>query len=349
MECKTTVLGLMSGSSLDGLDACLASFEKSRNIWKYEILECQTIELPSSLLNRLERSHFLSDSMLQELDNEYGEWIAVAIDKLAAKSDLIGIHGHTVFHSPAEGRSVQIGNAQVIADFLNTPVVSNFRNLDISLGGQGAPLVPMGEKLIFPNYDGFLNLGGICNASFKKPDDKWVAGDIGPFNQVFNFYASKLGHSFDKDGLLAKSSNIVPDLINQWDEIAYFKTDFPKSLGNDWVRCHFLETSNSPEDVLASFAHFISGEVSQMINRAGIKQIMVTGGGAYNQFLIERIQDQTDIPIVLPSQELIDFKEALIFGFLGLLRIRNETNVMAECTGASQDSCSGDIYPSSQY
>lgn len=348
MGSKTTVLGIMSGSSLDGLDLCTISFEKRANVWRYEILVCETIEIPKTLLAQLEVSSSLDSIGLLELDVKYGEWIGQTIKKTSNSLDLIGVHGHTVFHLPEKGVSCQIGNGEVINNVTGIPTISNFRNLDIQLGGQGAPLVPMGEKLLFSEFDGFLNLGGICNGSFGNGSN-WMAGDIGPCNQVFNYFSRKLGQNFDDSGGLAASGSVIQSLFDDWNSIDYFKNPFPKSLGNQWVQDHFIKEYDFPsEDILCTFSSFIAQKIGNTLDERSPRKVMITGGGAYNTFLIDQIKSLSKAEIVLPDQKLIDFKEAIIFGFLGLLRERGDLNVLSSCTGASRDSCSGVIYSSGQ-
>lgn len=344
MNHKATALGIMSGSSLDGLDLCLATFSQNGSQWDFNINDCLTIELPRKLKSKLHESANLSQEALSRLDHEYGDFIAAAAKDMAPKAQIIGLHGHTVFHSPADKISLQIGSAQVVASRTGIPTVGNFRMKDILLGGQGAPLVPLGEKLLFPEYSAFLNLGGICNCTFKTSTEKWLAGDIGPFNQVFNFYANHLGHAIDRGGELARSGEVIPSLLEQWNRLEFFSLPFPKSLGNDWVRENFFELKEKPADVLATFAEFISTKIAYQIDEFSSTQILTTGGGTLNAFLIQQIQNKTSSKIVIPPLQILEFKEALIFGFLGLLKELNIPNVLSSATGASVDSCSGDLY-----
>jgi len=334
----------MSGSSLDGLDACLAQFEKTGETWTYRILESATFPLPVDLVHELRASPELNALGLLTLNVAYGKWIAKTITALAARAELISLHGHTVFHSPGDNVSLQIGSGEVVNLLTSKPVVAQFRNTDIFLGGQGAPLVPMGEKMLFPSYDSFLNLGGICNASFTISGN-WIAGDIGPFNQVFNHYAATVGLPMDTDGEMARSGKRMADLMHNWGEINYFKQPFPKSLANQWVSGHFLNITNvPPADILHSFAHFITDQISNVINGYSPKRLLITGGGAFNSYLISLLREKCRTELHLPDSQLIECKEALIFGFLGLLRARHEVNVLASCTGANRDSSSGVIY-----
>lgn len=333
----------MSGSSLDGLDAAVVSFRESDS-WTYEIEKTLTIELPAELKCRLSKSHQLGEDELSLLDQDFGTWIAQETEDIAKDISLVGVHGHTVRHSPKDGMSLQIGHPQVIADVLKKPTVAHFRNRDIQLGGQGAPLVPMGEKHLFKEFDGFLNLGGICNASFKKHTGEFIAGDIGGFNQVFNYYAQKLNKPFDEDGEIARNGHLNSALIEKWNQLPYFQEAFPKSLGNDWVRRHFLMEVLPPENMLHTFADFISSRIADQINRHKPKRTLVTGGGTHNSYLMELIQGKTETHVIVPNRETVDFKEAIVFAFLALLRNLNRQNVLSSCTGASSDSSSGEIF-----
>ncbi len=344
MNHKATALGIMSGSSLDGLDLCLANFYKKDGRWGFDIIDDRTAKLPQGLKTRLDASQGLSREALIDLDIEYGDFIASAAKKLASKAQIIGLHGHTVFHSPTDKISLQIGSAHVVASKTGIPTVGNFRMNDILLGGQGAPLVPMGEKHLFPAYGAFLNLGGICNATFLSAEGIWLAGDIGPFNQVFNYFANLLGYALDRGGELARSGEVIPSLLEKWGRLEFFSLPFPKSLGNDWVRENFFDHEEEPADVLASFADFISTQIANQIDVFSPGQTLVTGGGAFNTYLIQQIQNKTSSEVVIPSHQIIECKEALIFGFLGLLKKLGIPNVLSSATGASQDSCAGDLY-----
>jgi len=344
MKNKTKVLGLMSGSSLDGLDACLAEFVQNEDGWCYTIQKSETLIIPEHLVQHLRKSADMSAINLLSLDISYGEWIGSVVRELAQEADLIALHGHTVFHSPKDKISLQVGSGEVVHVLTNKPVVANFRNVDILLGGQGAPLVPLGEKLLFPQFHAFLNLGGICNASFST-NASWIAGDIGPFNQVFNHYAHKLGQPMDANGALARSGQMIARLVDKWSAIPYFKESFPKSLANQWVSNHFLDLKDEPKvDVLHTFGHFISDQIAQQINKHKPKKVLITGGGAKNGYLMELLRSKCHSELIVPDAQLIDSKEALIFGLLGLLRFQNEKNVLSSCTGASRDSSSGVIY-----
>lgn len=334
----------MSGSSLDGLDVCLVQFVEAGEHWDYQILEARTIKFPLLMAEKLASSAKLNQSSLVSLDAEFGQWIGNNLNEFTQSADLIGLHGHTVRHDPENQISLQIGNGQVIANLTGHPTVVNFRMADILSGGQGAPLVPLGEKLLFPQYDGFLNLGGICNASIRLKDDQWIAGDIGPFNQVLNHYARKLGNHFDNKGNLARSGNMDFELYEKWTGIGFFEEEFPKSLSNDWVQNHFFHESNDPKDTLTTFTSFITDQIAKCITQFEPKKLLISGGGAFNLFAVDLLREKIRSEIVIPESEIIQSKEALIFGLLALLRFNNLPNVMASCTGATKNTSGGDIF-----
>lgn len=340
---KATVLGLMSGSSLDGLDACVASFHFFDGKWQFDIKKSDTFPLPDQLKEELREAPSLKSDELLALDVKYGKWMAGVVKGLSEECDLIGLHGHTVYHAPERGFSLQIGNGEVLQALTGKPVVAQFRNADILQGGQGAPLVPMGERLLFPEYDAFLNLGGICNLTVRK-GDRWLAGDIGPCNQVPNFYAQMIGLAMDKDGELARSGRVIDELYKRWAALSFFLRPFPKSLANQWVQEHFLNEPGEVADVLATFQAFITDQIASAFHPHAPAKVLVTGGGARNTLFIETLGGKVGAELVVPEQQIVDMKEALIFGLLALLRVRGEANVMSSCTGAREDTCGGVLY-----
>lgn len=344
-------IGIMSGSSLDGVDICIASFSSGTK-WSFEILRSATIELPETLKNELRKSDQLPGLDLLKLDFTYGEWIGHHLKRLIPKDlpiEVVGIHGHTVFHEPSHKISTQIGSGSVISQICGVPVVDDFRTKDILMGGQGAPLVPKGETLLFPAYNAWINLGGIANITVKK-DDHILAWDIAPCNQVFNFFAQKLDVPYDKDGVLAREGKLDEKWTNQLRELPYFKVNPPRSMSNQWINEHILKNNTmDPKTGLHSFVEFLAAEIAFSLQSHLSKNanVLVTGGGAHNSYLLTRInfylKDQ-NIQIVKPSAEIIEFKEALIFGFLGLLRKLGIPNTIGTATGASQDTVSGVLH-----
>ena len=345
------VIGVMSGSSLDGLDICVSTFSLTKNGWTYSITHAETISIPEPLTRQLRFSDQLTPTDLDKLDTEYGEWIGNELNNLVSKKkltvDLIGIHGHTVFHDPIHQKiSVQIGNGSKINELTGIEIVDNFRMTDISLGGQGAPLVPAGEHYLFPEYKAFLNLGGICNIALHE-DQRIMAWDIAPCNQVLNHFAQLLGHSYDAGGQLSLQGELDMEWLKYLHSLDYFQKEPPKSLANQWTQVVLKHAPTNPSDGLATYVHFLAKEISKsLLSRPDIGSVMITGGGAYNEALIDQLNIllKGTVSLHVPSVEIIEYKEALIFGFLALLRKLNMANVFASATGAQRDSVSGDLH-----
>ncbi len=349
---KYSVIGLMSGTSGDGLDIAHCIFSKEDN-WQYEILKCETIEFPGKLRSELMNAHKLDSLDLMALDINLGRWmgeqVKVFCEKMEDKPLAVCSHGHTIFHQPENGFSLQIGDGWWLAQKSELPAITNFRMKDISLGGQGAPLVPLGDELLFKNFDFCLNLGGISNISMDQGGRR-VAFDCTPFNGLLNAYARKLGSDYDQDGLWARSGNSDRDLLEKLNSIAYYQKSGAKSLGREDLERDFfplIEESGLPEkDVLATLVEHFAIRISEDIkshHQGDQPSILLTGGGAYNKFFVQRLSFHLEekCEIVLPESELIEFKEALIFGFLGVLKMRGEPNCLASVTGAKEDSCGG--------
>jgi anhydro-N-acetylmuramic acid kinase len=217
----------------------------------------------------------------------------------------------------------------------------------VILGGQGAPLVPIGDKLLFSEYDYCINLGGFANLSTENNSTR-IAYDICPTNIVLNHYVNVLGHDFDDKGKISKSGTIDEQLLSELNALEFYKLDYPKSLGLEWVNqvvFPLIDNFNlKTEDILKTFTEHIAVQISKEINKKESALVIITGGGAYNDYLISRIKSKTKNKIVIPSKEIIEFKEALIFGLLGVLKIRNEINCLASVTGAKHDHSSGKIF-----
>lgn len=345
------VIGLMSGTSLDGLDLCYVKFEKDNN-WKFEILCAETIEYSEKWTLALKNAISLPNEELAILDKKYSTYLSVAIENFIKnnelnKIDLICSHGHTVFHQPENGLTYQIGNLPELKSNFTCPIICDFRIQDVTLGGQGAPLVPIGDRLLFSNYDYCLNLGGFANVSYED-NGKRIAYDICPVNIVMNPYANMHGLDYDANGEMARSGSIHKELLGELNGLQYYKQIHPKSLGLEWVQKEIFPLINKfnldVRDVLRTFVEHIAIQIKACTSKKSISQILVTGGGVFNDFLIERIKDSSICQIVVPKDDVINYKEALIFGFLGLLRLRNEVNCLSSVTGASKDHSSGKLY-----
>ncbi len=348
---KYRVIGLMSGSSLDGLDIAFCEFEKYDDTWKYSIIKAQTIPYSKEWKNKLQNAHYLSGYNLIELDIEFGKYMGQEVKEFLQhqknKIDIISSHGHTIFHNPKDCITFQIGNGAAIASVTNHTTVSNFRILDVALKGQGAPLVPVGDILLFGDYDYCLNLGGFANISFNWYR-KRVAFDICPVNIIINNLVVPLGLDFDLDGKEAEKGQVNEKLYRLLNQIPYYKLQHPKSLSREWVEEHFLPTLNKNDidihDKIRTVYEHIAYQISKSFSGANTKKILVTGGGAFNKFLVERIQNHTNHKIIIPNNLLVNFKEALVFAFLGVLRLREENNCLSSVTGATHDNTGGTIF-----
>lgn len=346
------VIGAMSGTSLDGIDLAHVFFEVTNGKWSFDIRETETIPYDRDWADTLKNAVGFPEAELQKLNSGYtsllGETILAFIRKNQIK-DLAAIcsHGHTILHQPQNGFTLQIGNLPQIAKIANQKVVCDFRVQDVELGGQGAPLVPVGDRLLFPDFDYCLNLGGFSNVSFEDGTTR-IAFDISPVNTVLNFYANRLGFDYDDRGKLASSGKINDALLSGLNQLDFNAKPFPKSLGFEYVKgtvLPLMELSDIPDnDKLRTFTEHVAFQVASALpNKKG--KILVTGGGAYNDFLIGRMRDLLPgMAVEIPSKKIIEFKEALIFALLGVLKLRGETNVLASVTGARHDHSSGKIY-----
>ena len=346
---------MMSGTSLDGVDLACCRFSGIHPEWDFEILEAQTIRYPQGWKNKLAEAPGLDGEQLALLNAEYGNYLGGLLDAfhraIEITPDFAVSHGHTIFHRPAKGMTLQIGHGACLAARSGVPVISDLRSMDVALGGQGAPLVPAGDHLLFPEYDFCLNLGGFANISFLSEGNR-VAFDICPVNIVLNPLSQRCGKEFDENGHLAASGNPDPELLSALNRLPYYHQDPPKSLGREWVEANILPLTDPsplrPEDLLATFTEHMAGQVSKIFQRyntgSTTKQALVTGGGAKNSYLADRIRSMTSTDLVIPPDLLIDFKEALVFAFLGLLRWLELPNVYASVTGAPLDSCGGSVY-----
>jgi anhydro-N-acetylmuramic acid kinase len=349
---KIKAIGLMSGTSLDGLDLVAAEFWQTAGKWEFEILLAKTNSYSNNWKSWLSNSPTLSGEKLIELHTKYGRFLGNKtlgfIQKIGFQPDLIASHGHTVFHQPDLGFTFQIGNGADIAAITGITTVSDFRTGDVALGGQGAPLVPIGDKLLFSEFDFCLNLGGFANISFEK-NGKRIAFDICPVNIVLNSFAAKQGFEYDKGGELGRKGKVNAELLKKLNELDFYLKQPPKSLGREWVEQVFIPILNNAEisdnDKLRTIYEHIAYQITQIA--AGSGKILVTGGGTFNNFLIELLSNKTSIEFVIPTKEIVDFKEALIFAFLGVLKISGQNNCLSSVTGAKCDSSTGIMYSSS--
>ena len=351
------VLCLMSGTSLDGLDIAYCHiWQTAKNNWDFKILKAETIPYSPTWKLNLKNAILLSEEEHSSLDKTYGKWLGEQAQSFIYKNnlavDFIASHGHTSHHRPEDGYTFQLGNGQELADVTEQKVVCDFRTLDVQLGGQGAPLVPIGDELLFNKYDFCLNLGGISNISFKK-NSKRIAYDIGLANMPLNYITQKIDLEYDKGGVLAASGKIDKELYTQLDKLKYYMLPYPKSTGYEWFTKEvipLIKKSNSTiEDLLFTFIHHNCSKIAVAVNEHIEKEnseILVSGGGALNDFFIATLCEKLNpfAKVIIPSKQLINFKEALVFGLMGVLKLSNKTNVLSSVTGALKDSCSGIIF-----
>lgn len=340
-------IGLMSGTSLDGLDICFARFEKSNEGWNFEILQAETFPYSQHWEEKLRKSIFLKAEEILALHSEYGFYLGKKVNEFIEihslkNIDLIASHGHTVFHQPDKKFTLQIGDGRAIKILNEIPVIYDFRSQDVLKGGNGAPLVPIGDELLFSEFDACLNIGGFSNISFKR-EEKRIAFDICPVNIVLNLFAKKLGKEFDENGDFAKNGTVDEKLLSALNALEYYQENPPKSLGIEWIQEKILPklTMENPATVLATFTEHAAIQIAEIFNTDSIKKVLFTGGGTNNSYLLERVKSKTTTEIIVPNKILIDFKEALIFAFMGVLRKKNEINILSSATGSSADHCSG--------
>lgn len=351
----------MSGTSLDGLDIAYCHFSHNKQGWRFEIIAADTYEYDDRWKNLLAEITEVSGEALMRIHQELGAWMGKSVSRFLRKNqldpDFIATHGHTVFHQPTNGFTLQIGSSFAIHAACGKKVVSNFRDMDLAMGGQGAPLVPIGDQLLFSGYDFCLNLGGIANVSAEINEQR-LAFDIGPANMVLNHFAQQKGQPYDDKGTMAAKGQVQESVIQKLNSLDYYHTPFPKSLGYEWVLEHVIrpmeEEEMSTQDMLATLTHHVAQQIAASIHmlqdkveiQSEIPSVLVTGGGAFNDYLIDCVKkySQDSFRVVIPNELVICYKEALIFAFLGVLKVRNEVNCLKSVTGATNDHSAGVVY-----
>ena len=344
-----TILGLMSGTSLDGLDLALCDFWKDDNGFHYNIIKTQTFPYDENLSQKLRNLFTGSALYFCEVEVEFSNFTAQCVNQFLEnekkKPHYVASHGHTVFHQPEKGLTKQIGSGAILAAKTRISTICDFRTTDVALGGQGAPLVPIGDALLFSKYDACLNLGGISNIS-KHINNETTAHDISLCNIPLNYLAEQLGFHYDKNGELAKKGNINFDLLMDFNTNDYFINNNAKTLGFEFFANYFQPLLDSfnivVEDKLRTVCEHIALQIAHNIN--DLQTVLVTGGGAKNKFLIELIKEKTETQLIIPDEQIIDFKEAMIFAFLGYLRVHKEHNCLQSVTDAVKNSCGGGIF-----
>jgi anhydro-N-acetylmuramic acid kinase len=357
-------IGIMSGSSLDGLDLAFTEFHEQGGKWNYEIKLAECVSYPADWVERLKNAVQLDARNYQLLHCAYGHFIGEQVNlfiekhQLQFKAGLISSHGHTSFHMPAQRMTAQLGDGAAIAAATKLPVVTDLRAMDVAFGGQGAPIVPIGEKYLLGDYQYFLNLGGIANISANEPD-RYIAFDICAANRVLNMIANLADKDFDDKGEMARAGLVHVGLLNELNELDYYRQSFPKSLANDFgtdvVFPLIKKAGLSVTDALSTYTEPIAFQVSHSLDQikaapsqsGQVFKLLITGGGAFNQYLVERISElvkNKGIETIVPEQVLVNFKEAMIMAFIGVLRWRQEYNVLATVTGAARDSIGGALW-----
>ncbi|MES2799208.1 MAG: anhydro-N-acetylmuramic acid kinase [Bacteroidota bacterium] len=349
------ILGLMSGTSLDGLDIAHVRFEKTKDdVIKFTLINSKQYDIPKEILNQLLEINTVSATSIYLLDTEIGKHYANCINnflqefKIDRKDiDAIASHGQTIFHQPEKGYTVQIGNGEQIAAMTQIPVINDFRTKDIIFGGQGAPLVPIGDFDLFSDVaESFLNIGGFCNISFKT-NNEIVAFDICPGNLPLNKLAQVKGLNYDKNGDLAKTGEINFYLLDLLNDLKFYEKTNPKSLGTEWLEEQFypcLKFDKEIENNLRTVVEHIAYQIYSVLKSNAISSVLVSGGGTKNQFLIDRIRHYFKGDVIIPSEDIIDFKEAIIFAYLGVLYLEGKPNNVPSVTGASKSVVGGVLH-----
>lgn len=352
-------IGLMSGSSLDGLDIVFAELQEDRGQWNYEILASGCYPYAPEWLQKLKGATSLNALDYQLLHADYGHYLGREVNRFIEKHNLhykvglVSSHGHTTFHVPGR-MTAQLGDGAAIAAETGLPVISELRALDVAFGGQGAPIVPIGEKLLLRDYQYFLNLGGIANVSINDPEN-YTAFDICPANRVLNMIIAKEGKEYDAGGALAATGSINEALLEKLNAFPYYGQQPPKSLANDFGTDEvfpLIESFNlSNKDALRTYVAHIVAQIKASIEHiakpGSASRMLITGGGAFNTFLVDELQkviQPLGIEIVIPDSQLVQYKEALIMALMGVLRWRQEYNVLSSVTGASRDSIGGAVW-----
>lgn len=359
------ILGLMSGSSLDGLDLAYCQLDwDQEDVAQWSIVEAATLPFSAIWQRRLRHLPDQPALTFAQTHTYFGRYMGELVQQFLSahsitKLDAIASHGHTIFHQPDRRLSVQIGDGAALAALTGYPTITDFRTQDVALDGEGAPLAPLVEHYLLSGYDFYLNLGGIANVSAPLPSG-WVALDCCPANQVLNALAEQMGMPYDADGKAARSGQVLPELLHQVASLDYFQRPYPKSLGNGWIRQQvlplYLGADGSPQDKLATACEHCAIEVAQsldaIIQNEGLNRstyrVLVTGGGAFNTYLLETLQAYAKrhhrIELYMPAPDLVQYKEALLMALLGVLRLEGRPNSWRSATGAQQDTVNGALY-----
>lgn len=340
----------MTGTSLDGVDLVYVQFNIEEALYSFQILHADCLSYTDDFEKRLRAAPKLSKTELNQLDKDYGVFLGQKVNTFLKKYKInrgdvafVASHGYTVFHQPDKGITLQIGSGKELRATCGLNVINDFRSKDVQAGGQGAPLVPIGDLMLFKHYDACLNLGGFSNISFKI-NHGIKAFDVAPANLPLNHYAMLSGMPYDKGGELGRSSEVNQKLLKELNALDFYKSEGPKSLGTEWLDQVFYPICNKYEDPIGTIYEHTSDQLAKVMNQYKPKDVLITGGGAYNTFLVELLRQKTKVNIYIPEPQIIEFKEALIFAFLGLRYTENKYNCLAEVTGANENVIGGEMY-----
>ncbi len=356
-----TVLGVMSGTSLDGIDLALVHFTNKNNGWQFSIHVASTTPYPADWVKKLsfvKTGADISSADYFALETAYSKLLVATILTFLSEHniekhtvDFIASHGHTLHHNPKIGYTAQIGSGAILSALSGIDCYCDFRTADVALGGQGAPLVPIGDQLLFGDFDACLNLGGFANISFMKRSTP-LAFDICPLNTILNYYAEKLNKPYDEGGKFAESGTVNQAMLRALSTIPFYTQAPPKSLSEEWVKTVFKpilsEFKETPENMLATLTSHMAAQISAVLHQYKPKNLCITGGGAYNHYLISLLKEHTNVEIVLPNPTIIEYKEAVIFAFLGVLAAKGKNNVLSSITGARINHCAGSFHKASK-
>jgi anhydro-N-acetylmuramic acid kinase len=355
------VIGLMSGSSLDGLDIAYVQLEEVRGTWTFSILKSECIPYDENWVSTLRSATDTSVADFLKLHTTFGRYTGIQVASFISRHDLahkvhfIASHGHTVFHEPHNNTTYQIGDGASIAAIVGLPVITDLRSMDVALGGQGAPIVPIADRMLFGNYDYLLNLGGIANITIQNYNGSQLAFDICPANQALNALAKLEGKLMDEGGQMAAGGTLLQEIATQLSAHTFYQQTAPKSLSNAMAMDIAAPCLSVPGHNTADLLHTMTVHIAKTIadnlhaypHDKDEATLLVTGGGAFNTFLIEKIQElleQLRIKLVVPDAEVINYKEAMAMALIGTLRWREEVNVFSSVTGAEKDSVGGALW-----
>ena len=346
------IAGVMSGSSLDGLDIAIVQFEEDMD---WTLLWVDQMEYSNDWVERLRNYDGLSATEYIKFKSDYSYYVGAclksSLDKFDGEVDYVSFHGHTLLHLPEDGVTEQIGNGGIIAGLLDVPTLTDFRVQDVARGGVGAPIAPIAEINLYSGHDYYLNLGGIANLTRNLPGEPIAAFDVCPCNQVLNYFSNTLGLAYDDEGRLAKSGSLLPDLEKWLDTVSYFTEPPPKTLDNNWIVHQFIPQfpkDQSAEDVLHTYTHWMSQCITREVNATDRpSSLIVTGGGAHNTYFMECLRRDLaskNCNLVIPSKETIDNKEAILMALMAHLYLKDEVNILKDVTGANRDSIGGGLF-----